>query len=233
MTTVVTIAHNESYILPFFVNHYREFADRIVIYDNQSTDNTAKIAKRLGCEVVDYQSEGCDRRGQTALQNTFVKQFKEANWLVVVDTDEFLYHSDIKQLLSTAYVNNYSAFRTEGFEVISEAKPVNGVPIYKQITARVKAVAYSKMAIFAPKLINETNYGRGRHFWQPTGIVKYYPEPLKLLHCKWVGGLDRVLKKHSEYMNRITLPTSVNGLYEDQNTRAYYEYLRKASTKLL
>ena len=54
------MAYNEAVLLQFMINHYRiRFPDcNIVIYDNQSTDDTKKIALENGCEVVEFNSNG-------------------------------------------------------------------------------------------------------------------------------------------------------------------------------
>lgn len=51
--TIYTLTYNEAYMLPHFIAHYRRnFPDcRIVVYDNESTDNTRQIAETAGCEV--------------------------------------------------------------------------------------------------------------------------------------------------------------------------------------
>lgn len=60
MITVYTIAYNEERMLPFFIKWYRDrFPDcRIVLYDNQSTDNTVKICEDNNIEVITYFTNG-------------------------------------------------------------------------------------------------------------------------------------------------------------------------------
>ena len=41
--TLYTICYNEQEMLPYFLNHYSKMVDKIVVYDNQSTDNSRQI----------------------------------------------------------------------------------------------------------------------------------------------------------------------------------------------
>jgi len=40
---VITLCYNEEVILPFFIRHYEQVADRIICYDGGSTDRTREI----------------------------------------------------------------------------------------------------------------------------------------------------------------------------------------------
>jgi glycosyltransferase involved in cell wall biosynthesis len=56
--TIFTVTYNEELLLPFFIRHYRErFPNcNIVVYDNESTDNTVKIAKENNCGVITFKT---------------------------------------------------------------------------------------------------------------------------------------------------------------------------------
>ena len=41
--TLYTISHNEQLILPHLLNYYSTIVDKIIVYDNESTDDTLKI----------------------------------------------------------------------------------------------------------------------------------------------------------------------------------------------
>ena len=56
--TLYTICYNEQEMLPYFLNHYSKMVDKIVVYDNQSTDNSRKILesfKDCELEIIDYE----------------------------------------------------------------------------------------------------------------------------------------------------------------------------------
>ena len=96
MITIYTIAYNEEIMLPHFIKWYRErFPNcRIVIHDNESTDDTVKIALENNCEVISFDTKN---KFEDAIHMNIKNQcWKEAktNWVIVCDTDELL---DIKQ----------------------------------------------------------------------------------------------------------------------------------------
>ncbi len=62
----------------------------ITIYDNESSDDSVKIAKSLGCKVVSWSSKGIlNELNQTSLKNKCWKSVKEG-WVIVLDMDEWL-----------------------------------------------------------------------------------------------------------------------------------------------
>src|SRR5690242_6609125 len=93
MITVHALMFNESLILPYFVKHYRTmFPDcRIVLFDNESTDNSVKIAHQLDCEIITYQTGGkLSDATYLKLKNSVWKS-ASTEWVVVCDCDEFLH----------------------------------------------------------------------------------------------------------------------------------------------
>ena len=50
--TLYTICYNEQEMLPYFLNHYSKMVDKIVVYDNYSTDNSRQILESFkDCEI--------------------------------------------------------------------------------------------------------------------------------------------------------------------------------------
>ena len=98
------LAYNEEIILPQFINHYKKFCDKIVIYDNMSTDNTKQIALDSGCEVVSWEAPGGGLNDQCYLDiksNCYKKDRLDYDWVMTVDADELYSHKDgVEGLLS-------------------------------------------------------------------------------------------------------------------------------------
>ena len=59
MVTIYTLTYNEEAMIEFFINHYRKrFPNcQINIFDNYSTDETIKIAKKNDCNVIMYDTK--------------------------------------------------------------------------------------------------------------------------------------------------------------------------------
>ena len=86
--------YNEEYLLPYTVDFYRSKVgeDNIIFnfYDNGSTDNTVKVAKSLGCNVGEYETNG-------EIRDDLLMRFKNSIWkksladfVIVVDCDEWV-----------------------------------------------------------------------------------------------------------------------------------------------
>ena len=54
--TVFLFCYNEELLLPHSINHYRKTFPDVEFYidDNESTDNSIKIAQELGCNVISF-----------------------------------------------------------------------------------------------------------------------------------------------------------------------------------
>jgi len=57
---VTTLARNEENIIPYFVHHYFDIADKIIIVDHQSTDNTIHEALKTYNGLVLKYGQKCE-----------------------------------------------------------------------------------------------------------------------------------------------------------------------------
>jgi len=84
----VFIAKNEEQALPRLIKSLDGFADRVVIVDTGSTDNTIEVAKQLGAEVhsIAWPDSFSDARNKAVeLANP-----AKATWIAMFDADEVL-----------------------------------------------------------------------------------------------------------------------------------------------
>jgi len=72
--SVYTICWNNEFILPHFLEHYSQFADRIFIIDDHSTDLTAEIAKAH--PMVTYSLYGFSGLNEDEFNDTFYSFYK-------------------------------------------------------------------------------------------------------------------------------------------------------------
>jgi len=191
------LAFNEAETIHLTIRHYRQFCDRITIFDNFSTDNTREIAEGLGCEIRPFGIAGVlDDKEYLKVKNHCWKG-SNADWVIVCDADEILAaeYQDFK----TATFYGRTIFRTNGWNVFSNEMPKND---WLEVKTGVPDKAYSKRIVFNPKEIKEINYVYGCHEFNPVGMVKYDDKDLTLFHYKHVGGVQRVLKRHALYAER-------------------------------
>jgi len=166
-------------MLPYFLRHYSQFAD-VTIYDNYSTDNSVKIIEEWGGKVVKYDS-GNQIRDDLYVQvkNNCWKDSK-ADWVIVGDCDEFVYHPELIKRLETIK-ETFVVPRL--FNMVSENFPSGDGQIYDEIKTGVWGGA--KMNLFRPSEIKEVNFDVGCHYARPTGNVEYnFISDIMTLHYK-------------------------------------------------
>lgn len=230
---VIAICWNEIELAPFFVRHYKSFCDRIIVYDNGSTDGTDIVLKKLGCEVRHFGGEELDDREYLKIKNHSWKGC-EANYVIVCDFDEFLYHPDIKNYLQWHKDKMVSIFETQGIDIFSQHLPKLGTSILS-LNSGLLSPSYSKRVIFSPD-IDEINFDYGCHKSNPQGkLVWDKSRNLKVLHYRNIGGSSRLVKRHRLYQERMCEYNKKKGLgvhylrTEEQITSDFNRYLSVSS----
>lgn len=206
---------NEEKIIPYFLKYYENYVDKIIVYDNKSTDNSVKLLKKHPKTfIVSYDTNG-EIRDDAYLQiknNAWKNSVNEADIVIICDMDEFLYSEDLKQYIIDFQNSDSTIIKPEGYDMVIENFTFD---YSKKITDLVKTGFrnnhFDKLVMFKPKKINSINYNFGCHVASPMGEVKYFDKPIKLLHYKRLG-LDYFLNKMAIYKKRISLFNKKNKL---------------------
>ncbi len=102
--SLVMIARNEAHDLPNCLASVKGLVDDIVLVDNNSTDDTVKIAKQFGVKVEQRKFDGF------ANQKNHAINMAKNNWILHLDPDEQI-TPELKQEISNIFPNTiYSAF---------------------------------------------------------------------------------------------------------------------------
>jgi len=219
---VYALCWNEEKIIPFFLRHYNEFVDHYYIYDNNSDDRANELlARQTNVTIIKYDTGGVfNDVVHQQIKNTAWKQSRgKADWVIVIDMDEFLYHPKMTELLSSS-VN--TIFKPVGCNMVSETFPEADKNITEQVKAGVYDDKYSKMVLFNPHRIIEINYMPGAHEIYPEGIIELFQDTeMKLLHYKSLS-TNYLLERIQQYRMRLS----------DVNKRENYglEYEREDAT---
>ncbi len=204
--TIYTIAYNEEKVLPFFLDHYSKFATRVIIYDNESTDNTVKIAKEhpLVKEVYSVKTgDSLDDSMYVKIKNSCWKG-DTSDYVMLVDTDELIYHED--GIVNYIKSNEHPVYRCDGYNMISENFPKGGESITSQIKSGVFDRFYCKPVIFNPNIIKKTDFELGIHngrFYGETSELIPNESELKMLHYKNLGFKYRE-DRHKMFSKRMS-----------------------------
>ena len=189
--SVYTIVWNEETILPYFLRHYH-WADRIVIFDNQSTDRTPDIARADPRVTLHTYGTGNEQHNRVMreIKNTCWKG-DDADWVIVVDADEFFDPGDLLE----RHCGERAVFRPAGLQMIGTWEPVD------KITRFVLAPKYDKQCCFNPR-IEDINYNYGAHICHPAGHTAVIDGGL-LRHYAFLSE-DYVLDRWRKYAARIS-----------------------------
>lgn len=208
---VYTLCYNEEVLLPYFFRHYKPMAERIVVYDNGSIDKSRELVTSLGGELrnLDTGGEHSDR-AQTKLKNTCYNESRgKADWVIVVDMDEFMYHPNLVGLLKSYKASGITFPKVLGFDMFSEKPPSRNGQIYEEIREGWPYWMYNKFSVFHPDI--DVNFGPGCHKADPKGPVKMSDTPeIKLLHYRYLGA-EYFARRYIMRMARISEDNVKNG----------------------
>lgn len=198
---------NEEKIIPYFMSHYVDFVDNFFIYDNESTDSSIELLQKYrNVEIITYKSDNKIRDDiyLNIKNNEWKKSRGFADFVIVCDMDEFLYHENIIEYLINMKNNNFSISNITGYDMISEKFDFNyNHKLTSLLKTGIPSIWFNKLCIFNPNKIDEINYLPGAHIASPTGNVIFNDETLKLLHYKNLS-LEYAKNKLNMYKNRLS-----------------------------
>lgn len=217
MLTIYTITYNEELVLPHFIKWYRlRFPNcRIVVYDNESTDNTAQIAIDNNCEVVSYSTNNqLSDSAYLKIKNNVWKE-AETDWVMVVDCDEFvdITENDLLELES----NKKTIVKAVGFNMCN----IEGLTELADIRHGVRAEQYDKSILFNKKFIQEINYEAGCHTCNLKGVVNYSTGIFNLYHMHLINE-QLLIDKYLRNADRMS--------EENKKNKWGYHYLQSEET---
>ena len=184
------LSWNEEKILPFTLDYYSKICDKIFIHDNMSTDSSDEIYKKYKkVKVLKWDSNNeINEFNYTKIKSNAYKIYsRDADWVIVCDCDEFLYHENLMEKLDEYKKNGITIPQIDGHDMVSESFPeYDGNLITDKI--KIGSETYQPMCkniIFDPKI--DVEYGIGGHSIQSKQGTLSPTAELKLLHYKFLG----------------------------------------------
>jgi hypothetical protein len=217
---VYALCYNEAPFVKHFLTAYKE-AERIVIYDNQSTDGCRELLCKDSRVEIRENDSGNQIRDDLYVKikdNCWKEARGQADWVIVIDFDEIFTRArmingiavfDLD--LTDVYMNGWNVIYPYGYNMSSLEAPLyaDGHPFeYSQ-----KGAVHNperKMCCFRPDQVGEMRYQAGAHVSNPLdingskdGIRILNNIEYKLLHYKF-WNLDYYMKRMEEYQTRMS-----------------------------
>ena len=180
---------NDARLLPYFFRHYDGIVDKYFVFDNGSTDESISMLQNHGrVELTHFDVPGDSFVDEERRLSDTVWSGSDADWAIVIDIDEHIFHPALVEYLLQCKEQNLTAIRSIGYEMVSDSFPTADEPLVELVTIGKRSLGYDRLCLFNPSALTATNFGPGRHMAKPEGRVAWpkYPEVL-LLHYKQLG----------------------------------------------
>lgn len=120
---IYTFCYNEEKILPYVIEYWKQYATKVIVYDNGSTDNSLKILSQYSwIEVREFDTENTFDPEKISQYKSFcyTDAIGKADYVMVCDIDEVLLPTEnLFPELVLAKKDNVQLFQTKYYEIIN------------------------------------------------------------------------------------------------------------------
>lgn len=222
---VYVLNYNEMKLIPFCINYWKRFADKVIVYDNESTDGSIEYLSQFDwIEVRSFKMDKVDENITRDIKNSVWKEAKQfgVNFVMVCDMDEVIYSKyDIKEILSQhlnddIYASNWFDLYAEKFPSFNEnylLHQTQGVKGLRRGHPQHNIWSEYKFLLFNAQTISESNYVEGGHKTNfkkidNSALKTFIDDNIYIFHLQQVG-IDFVTERfHRNYMKNSALNIS-------------------------
>jgi hypothetical protein len=198
-------------LLVYWIRHHMTFADKVtVLVDPKAPESTYQMVRSFAVEKVGYSNlpfTGLDdlrfnQYYEYLVKRAFLKD--ESDWLIVLDSDEFVFCADWQAVLTN---NGVPILRPEtGWQMFSEAFPSGPGQVYDEVKHGVLEKGVTKPIVVRAGA--EPGWSAGRHESHGTPAV-WTPE-IVMAHFRNLG-LETQLGRNNKNWQRLTEDNRVLG----------------------
>lgn len=237
----ITLCKNEIDILPFVSKYWERVADRVVVFDNDSTDGSLEyLAKLPFVEIRHFDSNGQNEFIQKMVKEHAYLEFKDQyDVIIITDTDEVFYFNDFEALVDEIIDGGYNIMATPIYSLCEDSKPIYEEgkylhqlchKFYKQRMNHMKDFDdVSKLSIFNTKVTDKVEMSVGQHFVRTSPNMEIlYEDTGFCLHIDKGFGIDYKWKVRQRMYNNLSKENKMFNLcieYSDSYDKLKADYL--------
>lgn len=204
---VFSVCYNRAFILPWFLRHYETIADEISVFDDKSDDGSREMLSRHPKVILrdwPYDDGLNDDHFLEHAYEWYPKARGHFDWVIWVDTDEFIYHPQLRAVLETS--KDVELLPTVGFNMTGVGLPQDDgkSQIYDLNPMGVWAPVYAKPVVFRPEA--HIRWRRGKQELEGCSPKMASRPTLKLLHYRYLG-YDHTARTNALNLQRCSLKT--------------------------
>ena len=186
---VYSVMRNERILLPYYFRHYDQIASQYFIWDDNSDDGSREMLEaHPNVTIMPLEKHGIN---DPYWVQELWPQYKTlsrgiADWVIVVDVDEFVYMRAWDYQLR-AYRGIGAVLYCQGYSMVADTLPTTQGQIYDEFQRGLPDKWSNKWVVFDPAI--DIQYQPGRHYTPHCGkgTMMERDSGLKLLHYRYLG----------------------------------------------
>lgn len=174
-TLWITLCKNEEDIIPYVIPYWRIIADKVIVYDNHSTDSSVELlSKHDWIEIRTFDSDGQNDIIQKQVKEQAYLEYKnDYDIIIITDLDEVFYFNDFKAVQEAFITQQYNVLATPIVSLCEENKPPYTEDLlhkqchmfyHKRMNHMEGFENYSKLSIFNTKASDKMLCSVGQHY---------------------------------------------------------------------
>lgn len=239
----IVLCFNEIDILPFAKQYWERIADKVVVFDNGSTDGSLEfLAKLPYVEIRHFDSDGQNDVIQKIVKEEAYIEYKKYYDIVIIsDMDEVFYFDDFKATGEQMINEGYSCMVTPIYSLCEDSKPIYDEEkllhqlCHKFYLQKMNHMPYfdkfSKISIFNTKLTDSISMSVGQHY-----VYTNPKDKMQVLHslggfCIHIDkgfGIDYKFKVRQKMNDNLSETNKKSGMcieYGDSYDKLKQQYL--------